>query len=183
MRSPGPVAPFVAVGVVTLAGSSMGRRRLPLTASLIAWLLLPGGALVRAADPEDAALDNGAVRLEGRVHDAQGAPAPAVRVVAAGRQARREASSEADGSFVIESLPPGVYTIQAVGSGASSQPTRVTIDPGVEPAPLVLVLEAAEKVEQITVTAGRALGTHPHWAAAALLTDVLIGASAIVWRG
>jgi hypothetical protein len=165
MRSPGPVAPFVAVGVVTLAGSSMGRRRLPLTASLIAWL------------------DNGAVRLEGRVHDAQGAPAPAVRVVAAGRQARREASSEADGSFVIESLPPGVYTIQAVGSGASSQPTRVTIDPGVEPAPLVLVLEAAEKVEQITVTAGRALGTHPHWAAAALLTDVLIGASAIVWRG
>jgi len=144
---------------------------------LVAFLLLPGGAPGRAADlgasgdrpcgepaqAEDAALDGGAVRLEGQVHDAQGSPAPDARVLASGRRVHREASSGDDGTFILESLPPGVYTIQAVGSGASSPPARVTIDAGVEPPPILLVLEAAQQVDTFLHTgacAARLAGTH-----------------------
>jgi protocatechuate 3,4-dioxygenase beta subunit len=127
----------------------------------LVFLLLPGGGPGRPADQgasgdclsaepaqaEDAAIDGVSIRLEGQVYDAQGSPAPEARVLASGRRVHREASSATDGRFVIESLPPGVYTIQAVASGASSQPARVTIDAGVDPPPVLLVLEAAQQVE------------------------------------
>jgi hypothetical protein len=121
--------------------------------ALLLLLLLPGGARLRAADPgggsawglEDDAFGAG-VRLEGTVHEAQGSPAAGARIVASGRSAHREVSSGTDGTFVLESLPPGVYAVQAIADGASSQPARVALDAGVEPAPLLLVLEAASKV-------------------------------------
>jgi hypothetical protein len=133
------------------------------------------------AQAEEAALDGDAVRLEGQVHDAQGSPAPEARVLASGRRVHREASSATDGRFVIESLPPGVYTIQAVGSGASSQPARITIDAGVEPPPVLLVLEAAQQVED-TVRRDREQGTARGALAAFLLTGACVATLASVSR-
>ena len=95
---------------------------------LIVWLLLVA-ALAAAA----IAVASGDGVIKGFVKDGDGLPLPGVMVSASSpvlADGPRPAWAEADGSFRIEGLPPGAYTVEATLDGFQPSGTTLTLVQG-----------------------------------------------------
>ena len=95
---------------------------------LIVWLLLVA-ALAAAA----IAVASGDSVIKGFVKDGDGLPLPGVMVSASSpvlADGPRPAWAEADGSFRIEGLPPGAYTVEATLDGFQPSGTTLTLVQG-----------------------------------------------------
>jgi protocatechuate 3,4-dioxygenase beta subunit len=113
----------------------------------------------------DVELDRGE-QLQGRVVDKSGAPISGARVMARGTgpMGSRPATTDASGSFTLEALSEGRYTVQASKEGfveavspeiavPATAPLTLTLDPGATLTGRVIGLSAAELVA-VEVTAG-----------------------------
>ncbi|HJS42086.1 MAG TPA: TonB-dependent receptor [Gemmatimonadales bacterium] len=91
-------------------------------------------------------------RIRGTVRDAGGGPVSGVTVRAQGAAATRRATTTTDGSYSIQNLEPGAYTVSASLPGLRTQMQQaVQVGAGAE-AVVDFVMQAVE-LEAVTVTA------------------------------
>lgn len=93
------------------------------------------------------------VSVRGKVTDAQNKDAVGqAEVVLVGTQHR--AYTEDDGTFVIERVPPGAYTLSIIRMGYQPLRRELTVSEGGGPRLELLLTQSAVKLDEITVTPG-----------------------------
>lgn len=94
--------------------------------------------------------------LRGRVLDPTGAVISGARVTVRGAAGERETYAAADGTFGLESLPAGQYTVSAQVTGFSGEPSTLMLAQD-EERTVNLLLRPAPQAQQVTVTATRSV--------------------------
>jgi len=120
-----------------------------------AWLFLSVITFARPAFAQNAA--TGA--LAGAVTDKSGGGVPGAKVVATNPTtgAVRTATTDANGSYRIALLPPGMYTVDFSAAGFASQANTNVVINVTEVATLNVTLQVGEQKQTITVEAGAEL--------------------------
>jgi outer membrane receptor protein involved in Fe transport len=99
-------------------------------------------------------------RVAGRITDKQGTAIKGARVlVRSSDQYSQQTTTDADGKFVLESLPSGDHELRITADGFGQHSRRVTIhaNPGERPGPdLIITLDLGGISDEITVTPARA---------------------------
>lgn len=132
---------FLSIAVATNRGRI---RRFFAFAALFAAILPPLRLTAQTAPPA----------LRGRVTEARsGAPVPGVRVTI-DPAPHREATTDADGQFLIADLPAGVYTVTVSNDTFRPWVRRDVVVAASKAAPLEVVLELKTVTEVVHVTAG-----------------------------
>ena len=90
--------------------------------------------------------------IQGTVTDESGAVVPAVNVAVKGNGVSKTAQTQADGSFTVQALPPGQYTVQVnvPGFAAFSKPATVAAGATVQ---LPVSLSISTGKQEVTVAA------------------------------
>jgi hypothetical protein len=101
--------------------------------------------------PESAILDAGPGQIAGRVTDGAGRVVPGVSVIAEGAGRRQSATTNADGVFVLNSVPSGPLNITAQIEGF--RPVRRPLVFDQRPRQVDFTMEVAGIAETVTVTA------------------------------
>jgi hypothetical protein len=111
--------------------------------------------------------------LRGVLTDSSGAVIPSVQVMVSSGNNRKMATTRADGTYIFQSLAPGVYTVNAEYSGFERFEKTITLDAG-RGFQLAIQLIPGGGKQQVTVTAAET---------AVLSTDASSNASALVVAG
>jgi iron complex outermembrane receptor protein len=125
-------------------------------------VLIAAVAIAMAAFAQAAAAQTGQTALTGKVTDATGAVIVGATVTAingdSDSRLRREATTTAEGTFVIERLPAGTYSVTAQADGfAPSRPQSITMTAGGRQT-LVIELQIASLSETVTTVYGAKTG-------------------------
>jgi outer membrane receptor protein involved in Fe transport len=124
--------------------------------ALIFFALCP--VAITALAQQSATLDRG--RIAGRITDKQGDAIKGARVlVRSSDQYSQQTTTDADGKFVLESLPAGDYELRILAEGFGQHSRRITIhsNPRENPGPdFIITLETGGISDEITVTPARA---------------------------
>src|ERR1700743_2022822 len=88
--------------------------------------------------------------LEGQLNDTSGAVIPGAAVTISTGSFIRTVTSRADGTFALQGVPPGIYTLSVTAQGFEPQQKPVTLAAG-QNAKLAMVLTLAATRQEMTV--------------------------------
>ena len=113
------------------------------------------------------------VTLRGQVTDTSGAVIPGATVSVKGQGVSKNASTGADGAFVVPGLTAGKYTVRATSTGFAPYENKA-VDVALQMQPLLIALNLPVTKEEVTVSGGPGVK---------LSTESDNNASALVLRG